>query len=170
MNEQIRIYVTGLLESYQKRSRQIELLSYELSHRTNITEDEMIVSLALGHGDGGGPSAGQISDKTPYVALNYRDKTDRANQSGRGEIANQLAELEGQQRRLNYYVSLLASRQAEILELLYFEGCSQEVCADKLGITTRTVRRLRNEAIDELAELYGFAGGFANNGCPGADR
>ena len=73
-------------------------------------------------------------------------------------------------RRLNYYVSLLASRQAEILELLYFEGCSQEVCADKLGITTRTVRRLRNEAIDELAELYGLVGGFANNGCPGADR
>lgn len=161
-NAETRTYVVRLLEFYQKRSKQIELLHYELSHPADISENEMIGALALAHGEGSG-TGGHISDKTLYIAMNYQQRTENANQGTRAEIVNQLVELENQQERLNYYVSLLKKRHAEVLKLLYFEGYSQEECAVKLDITTRTVRRIKDDAIDELAEMYSFTG----NNCKG---
>ena len=154
-NVETKAYVIGLLESYRKRAKQIELLHYELSHPTDISENEMIGALALAHGEGGG-TGGHISDKTLYIALNYQQRTESANQGTRTEIVSQLVELEDQQERLNYYVSLLKARHAELLRLLYFEGYSQEECAKKLDVAARTVRRIKDDAIDELTEMYSF--------------
>ena len=154
-NVETKAYVVGLLESYRKRSKQIELLHYELSHPTDISENEMIGALALAHGEGGG-TGGHISDKTLYIAMNYQQRTENANQGTRTEIVNQLVELENQQERLKYYVSLLKARHAEVLRFLYFEGYSQEECAKKLDVAIRTVRRIKDDAIDELAEMYLF--------------
>ena len=161
MTVDTKTYVVGLLESYQQRSKQLDLLHYELSHQTDISENEMISALALSHGEGGGGTVGHISDKTLYIALNYQEQIQKASGASKSEIADQLMELENIQRRLVYYVSLLDKRQAELLELLYFEGYSQEECAAKLGIATRTVRRIREDALDGLTELYSFAEGFA---------
>lgn len=164
-NAETKTYVVGLLESYQKRSKQIELLHYELSHPSDISENEMIGALALAHGEGGG-SGGHISNKTLYIAMNYQQRTKKANQGTRAEIVDQLVELENQQERLNYYVSLLKARHTELLKLLYFEGYSQEECAKKLKVATRTVRRIRDDAIDELVEMYSFTKGVAKRACP----
>ena len=164
-NVETKTYVVELLESYQKRSKQIELLHYELSHPTDISENEMIGALALAHGNGGG-SGGYISDKTLYIAMNYQQRTKNANQGTRAEIVSQLIELEDQQERLKYYVSLLKARHAELLKFLYFEGYSQEECANKLAIATRTVRRIKDDAIDELAEMYSFTERAAMRTCP----
>ncbi len=161
MTVDTKTYVVGLLESYQKRSKQIDLLHYELSHPTDISENEMISALALSHAEGGGGTVGHISDKTLYIALNYQEQIQKASGASKSEIADQLMELENIQRRLVYYVSLLDKRQAELLEHLYFEGYSQEECAAKLGIATRTVRRIREDALNNLTELYSFAEGFA---------
>ena len=161
-----KAYVVDLLESYRRRSKQIELLHYELSHPTDISENEMIGALALAHGESGG-TGGHISDKTLYIAMNYQQRTENAKQETRTEIVSQLVELESQQERLNYYVSFLKSRHAELLRLLYFEGYSQEECAGKLEVTARTVRRVKDEAIDELAEMYSFTRRSAKKTCPG---
>ena len=125
----------------------------------------MIGALALAHGVGSG-TGGHISDKTLYIALNYQQRTENANQETRAEIVSQLVELESQQERLNYYVSLLKARHAELLRLLYFEGYSQEDCAKKLDVAVRTVRRIKDDAIDELAEMYFFTGRAAKRTCP----
>ena len=161
MTVDTKTYVVGLLESYQKRSKQIDLLHYELSHQTDISENEMINALALSQGEGGGGTIGHISDKTLYIALNYQEQVQKASSASKSEIGTQLMELENLQRRLTYYVSLLEKRQAELLELLYFEGCSQEECAARLGIAGRTVRRIREDALNALTELYCFAEGVA---------
>ena len=71
MNIKTKTYVIGLLESYQKREKQVELLHYELSHPISISKNEMIGTLALAHGDGGCRPDGHISDKTLYIAMNY---------------------------------------------------------------------------------------------------
>ena len=162
MTVDIKTYVVGLLESYQKRSKQIDLLHYELSHQTDISENEMINALALSHGEGGSGTIGHISDKTLYIALNYQEQVQKASSASKSEVATQLMELENLQKRLTYYVSLLDKRQAELLELLYFEGYSQEECAAKLGIATRTVRRIKDEALNAQEELYCFAEGVAS--------
>ena len=161
MTVDTKTYVVGLLESYQKRSKQIDLLHYELSHQTDISENEMINALALSHGEGGGGTIGHISDKTLYIALNYQEQVQKASSASKSEIGTQLMELENLQRRLTYYVSLLEKRQAELLELLYFEGCSKEECAARLGIAGSTVRRIREDALNALTELYCFAEGVA---------
>lgn len=163
MNVETRMYVVDLLESYQKRSKQIELLHYELSHPARVSEDEIIGALALAHGDGeGGRPGGHASDKTLYIALNYQARANHANSDTAEEVVGQLVTLEREQERLNYYVSLLNSRHAELLKLLYFEGYSQEECAKKLEIATRTVRRIKDDAIEELTEMYSFTGEVAN--------
>ena len=54
MNIEIKAHVVDLLESYQKREKQIELLHYELSHPVHVSENEIIGALALSHGDGSG--------------------------------------------------------------------------------------------------------------------
>lgn len=46
MTADTKAYVVGLLESYQKRSKQIDLLHYELSHPVRVSENEMIGALA----------------------------------------------------------------------------------------------------------------------------
>ena len=80
MNVETRMYVVDLLESYQKRSKQIELLHYELSHPARVSENEIIGALALAHGDGeGGRPGGHASDKTLYIALNYQARANHVN-------------------------------------------------------------------------------------------
>ena len=109
MSIDTKAYVVGLLETYQKRSKQIELLHYELSHPARVSENEMIGALALAHGEGSGRPGGHASDKTLYIALNYQERTEEANQLGADEVVEQLVALEKEQERLKYYVSLLDS-------------------------------------------------------------
>ena len=119
MNNDMRSYVINLLETYQERTRKIALLHYELEHPAYTSEAEMISAMALGHGAGGGShTEGHISDKTLYIALNYQSKVDKLNADTKEEIVVQLVELERDQKRLDYYISLLDERQINVLQLL----------------------------------------------------
>ena len=40
--------------------------------------------------------------------------------------------------------------------MIYFEGYNQDDAARKLGIVPRTLRRIKNGAVDKLAEIYEF--------------
>ena len=163
MNDDMKSYVVSLLETCQERKRKIALLHYELDHPAHTSESEMIGAMALGHGvgSGGGHVEGHISDKTLYIALNYQSKADKLNADIKEEIVVQLVELEQEQRRLEYYVSLLEKRQAEVIRLIHFEGHTQNEVATELAVVPRTVRRIRNEALDKLVDMYSFAKDFA---------
>lgn len=159
MDNDMKLRVTYLLETYQERQRKIALLHYELEHPAHTSEAEMINAMALGHGVGGsgGHVEGHISDKTLYIALNYQSKVDKLNADTKEEIVVQLVELEQEQKRLDYYISLLNKRQAEVIKLTFFEGYAQNDVARKLAIVPRTVRRIKEEAVDKLVEMYSFA-------------
>lgn len=158
MNIDMKTRVVVLLETYPKRERQISLLHYEMRHIARISPEEIIDSMSLGHGSSmGGSGKGHISDKTMYIALNYQERMDRMNMETTNEIAERLLELEAEQDRLRYYVSLLEKREAEVIRLFYFEGCNQNVISEELRIVPRTMRRIKREAIEKLAEMYAFA-------------
>ena len=159
MNSDTKSYVVNLLETYQERKRKITMLHYELEHPAHTSEAEMISAMALGHGAGRNDShiEGHISDKTLYIALNYQSKVAKMNADTKEKIVVQLVEMEHEQKRLEYYVSLLAYRQAEVIKLTFFERCSQNDVARKLAIVPRTVRRIKEEAVDKLVEMYSFA-------------
>lgn len=109
MNSDTRTYVVNLLNTCQERQRKIALLRYELEHPAHMSGAEMISTMALGHGVdvSGGHTEGRISDKTLYIALNYRSKVDKMNADTKDEIVVQLVELEQEQKRLEYYISLM---------------------------------------------------------------
>lgn len=161
MNTDMKKQVTKLLETYPDRERQIALLHYEMQHSTRISPEEVIDSMALGHGDGvGGSGKGRISNKTMYIALNYQDRMDRMNAEAANEIAQRLLELEEEQDRLRHYVSLLEKREADVIRSFYIEGISWEEIAQKIGVALRTVHKIKNRAIDHLAEMYAYKAGL----------
>ena len=89
-----------------------------------------------------------------YIALNYQEQMERVNAETMNEIAQTLLKLEQEQDRLRYYVSLLEKRETEVIQLVYFENCNQDKAAKKLEIVPRTLRRIKNGAVDKLAEMY----------------
>lgn len=160
MNNDIKFYVVNLLETCQERKRKIALLHYELEHPVHMSEAEMISTMALGHGSGsgGGHADGHISDKTLYIALNYQNKADKLNTDAKEEIVLQLVNLEQEQARLEYYTSLLEKRQALVVRLAYFEGLPWDEVAKEAGTAVRTIHKIKNQALGQLAEMYRFTG------------
>lgn len=161
MGVEMKEHILDLLENYSKREQQINLLHYEMKHSARISPEELIDSMALGHGDGmGGSSKGHISNKTMYIALNYQERMNRMNAEAASEIAQHLLTLEAEQDRIRYYVSLLEKREAEVLRSFYFEGRSWEETAKKIGVVLRSVYKIKNKAIDHLAALYIYTAGL----------
>ena len=154
MNTDLKDHVEKLLDNYLDREREIDVLHYELKHPASSSEDEQIYAMALARNDGLGRSGGHVSDKTMYIALNYQEKTNKMNSDTVREIAVRLMRLEQEQNRLNYYISLLESMQAEVLRLLYIERLKRKEAERALGRSSKTVRKLRNDALDALVKMY----------------
>ena len=119
-NKNIEAYVVNILESYPKRELQISLLHYEMQHTAHISPEEMIEGMSFAHGDSTGGRKGRISDKTMYIALNYQERMDRMNEDAANKIARRLLELESEQDRIRYYVSLMEKRESVVIRLTYF--------------------------------------------------
>lgn len=157
MNTDMKTNVVNLLESYTMRERQIALLHYEMQHTAYISSDEVIDAMSLGHGDNmGGSSRGHISNKTMYIALNYQEQMEHMNAEAANEIAQQLLALESEQDRIRYYISLLDKREAKVIRSFYIESRPWEEIAQEIGVALRTVHKIKNRAIDHLAELYAY--------------
>lgn len=155
MNTDMKVRVLSLLETYSKRKREIDALSYELAHPAQVSPAEQLEAMTYAHGNAEGkPSISHISDKTLYIALNYREKTEKLNAGVVNEIAGQLVEMQQEQSRLEYYVSLLEPRQAEVIRRTYFQPEPQEAIAKALNVSVRTVQTNKMQAIDTLVGLY----------------
>ena len=74
----IREYVLRELENYPRILRQIAVLRYEMEHPAKVSEEEMLDAMAFARGEHTGSAPGHISDKTFYIAMNYRQKTEDA--------------------------------------------------------------------------------------------
>lgn len=161
MNTDMKKQITKLLETYPERERQIALLHYEMQHSACVSPEEVIDTMALGHGDGmGGIGKCRISDKTMYIALNYQERMDRMNTEAANEIAQRLLELEGEQDRIRYYISLLDERESKVIRSFYIDGVSWEEIALEIGVALRTVHKIKNRAIGHLTELYAYKAGL----------
>lgn len=160
MKEAIKIKVMDLLNNYMINQQKIAVLRYEMEHPSAITPTEMIDAMSFGHQADGMPAQGHISNKTLYIALNYQEKMDSINQESAEAIATQLWELEREYDRLNYYLSVLPSSDADIIRAVYFEGKTSEQIAAPLGVAPRTIRDAKARAVDHLCEMYEFTDGL----------
>lgn len=150
-------HVTSLLQNYRAAKRKIQQLRYELEHPTHVTPDEMIEAMSFAKGEEAGRPSGNISNKTLYIAMNYQDAADRANAAVMDDLVSRLVPLEQEISRLEHYVALLEQRQTAVIRLFFFEGRSiPEICSE-MRFTAKTMRAVRQQAINELAEMYAFA-------------
>ena len=70
------------------------------------------------------------------------------------DLVSRLVPLEQEISRLEHYMAFLEPRQAEVFRLAYFEGHTWQQISAKTQITTRTLYKLRNQAVEELVEMY----------------
>lgn len=155
MNTDMKAYVLDLLSPYPKRKREIEVLRYELTHPAQVSPADQLEAMNYAHGNTDGkPSTGHVSDKTLFIALNYQEKAEKLNASVVNEVSGLLYKAQQEQSRLEYYVSLLEPRQAEVIRRTFFEPEPQEAIAKYLNISVRTVQTDKTQAIDTLVELY----------------
>lgn len=157
MNAEMKNYVIKLLETYHDRERKIAVLRYDLEHPSEVGVTEQIEAMNYGSGEGVGHSKGHVSNKTLYIALNYEEQAKQLNAESAKEIADELFILERRQKKLLYYISLLEKRQAEVVRMVYMEGVSTKKAAEQHGLTVRTIERIREDAVDNLAEMYAYS-------------
>ena len=152
-----RASVQHLLEQYPELIRKISILRFELQHPSTVSPDDMIDTMNFEHRTGEGLISGVVSNKTMYIALNYRDHADQVNRKHFDEIASRLVPLERSIERLQHYVSLLDKRMAHVIRSYYFDCYSWDEIASQLGLSVRSVQKLKNTAVDKLTEMYEFA-------------
>ena len=102
MTINIKNYVIQELEAYPRILRQISVLRYEMEHPAHVSAQEMLDAMAYACGDCTGSSPGHVSDKTFYIAMNYRQKAAAANSEISEEISAKLLELERKKGRIEY--------------------------------------------------------------------
>ncbi len=160
MSAEMYNYVENLLKGYPKRERKIAVLQYNLAHPARLSKTEQIEAMTYGRGDSLGQSKGRVSNKTLYIALNYEEQAERMNAEAVSEISGELFELEQTQKRLTYFISLLETRQADIIRLVYFEELPTKEVARQYSLTDRTIDRIKRAAIETLAEMYEYSERF----------
>ena len=155
----IRVQVIEDLKSYPELKKKVVLLRFEQEHPARITDGEVLDSMALSRpvSDGIRPS-GHISDKTMLIATQFRDKADRLNQETIMEIARELHSVERQLSKLEFYVSQLEEKQAEVIRKYYFEGKTWGELQREMHLSPRTLLKRRDDGLDALVSIYSYLG------------
>lgn len=149
-----REQIIDLLTNYRSNKRKAVQLTYELEHLQSVTPEEMLEAMIFSRPSEPGGHSGQVSDKTFRIALNYREETAQMNSQTQSALLTVLLPLLRELDRLEHYVRTLDRRQTLVMTRLFFEGHSQEDVAEELGCSARTVRSLKQAAIDVLTEMY----------------
>lgn len=155
MGKDYKHYVLTLLETSPSRLRHMEIMWYELHKIPQISSLEMIEVMSF-------QPPNNALERTypknvPEIALSYQSTTQRINEETAKEILDAYMNLYHEQHRLIHYISLLSENQQRVLHLYYFQSCTWMTVAKSLNTTVRTAQRIRQQAIEDLANLYAYA-------------
>ena len=148
--------VVSMLKDYSAKKLRISVLRYELEHPANISLDDVIDSMSFAKGTGERRSVGHVSNKTMYIALNYRQDAAALNAATSDEIMTELLRLENETARLDFYIGLLEKQHRDAVRLFYMDGLPLQQVAEALSTSVWSVRKMRHEAVALLAEMYGY--------------
>ena len=102
--------------------------------------------------------AGYISDKTMRIAVQFRDRKERLNQENIMEIAQELHTVETLISKLEFHVSQLDPRQAEVIQKYYFEGKTWGELQQEMHLSPRALIKRRDEGVEALVDIYEYLG------------
>ena len=149
--------VLNQLEKYQETTRRLELLRYEIQHLDRVTPSDVIEMMTFQKEVADSNRDTPYPKAVPEIAFSYRQVAEHLNAEAADELLSVYADLCQTHDRLLHYIGLLDPRQQSVIRKYYFESCTWNEIADALGITTRTAPRIRQPAVEELANMYSFA-------------
>ena len=74
------------------------------------------------------------------------------------EIARELHSVERQLSKLEFYVSQLEEKQAEVIRKYYFEGKTWGELQREMHLSPRTLLKRRDDGLDALVSIYSYLG------------
>ena len=154
MEKKMADYIVTLLETYTKTTRKIRLLHYELQHCGVISPEETIEMMSLSRRENYADT--DLPHNVAGIAMCFRQITEQLNREAMEEISAQFAALVGERNRLLYYIGLLEPRKSAVITEHYFAERSWTEVAAQLGLTRRTIYKIRKDAIDDLAKFYSY--------------
>lgn len=154
MEKDMTEYILTLLETYTKTTNKIRLLHYEMQHCRAIIPEETIEMMSLSRHES--CTDNDFPHSVAGIAMCFREITEQMNRETAEEISAQFASLIGERHRLLYYIGLLDQRKSTVLTEHYFSQRSWTEVAAQMGLTRRTVYKIRKDAIDDLVRLYSF--------------
>ena len=148
------------LEAYHSVKQKLALLSYELSHPAQITDEDYLSTVAVSSSrtDSAARGCGPNLDKTMGLALSYREKAERLNTEVVSEVFREWQELQTDINRMDFYMGLLEAEHRQVLQMHYIQRMKWLEIEDEINVPKRTLMRRRNEAIDRLTEMYNYTG------------
>ena len=154
-NETVKEFVLQQLKSYKANKQRADALRYEYEHFKAVTPEDTITAMSFSHGcDGIRAPAGHTSDKTPYIALNYQNKTNQSNYRTKADILDEYIPVSQDVERLEHHISLLMPRETKILYLRYRDGMKFAEIAEEMQLSARSVSNIHKSAIARLCEMY----------------
>ena len=156
--------IIELLKDYPRMKKKISLLRYELEHPVKLSPEEMIEAMSFAKGSGETHSSGTVSNKTLYIAMNYQQEADKLRTEAAEEIISRLIALEQTVNKLEYYIGLLPEEEQEMVRLYYFEHKPLLDLVDYFNVSIWSVRKLRDNAVEHLAQMYDYVQGGENEG------
>ena len=156
MGKEVNQYVLSLLETYPETSKRIELMRYELYSSMVVSPQEMIEVMSFSKKDA--EANAKYPHTVPEIALCYKEIAQRLNHEVAESVMETYVSMIRERDRLHRRISLLAPRQAEIIQEYYIHRNSWGDIAKNMGISLRTAYSTRQQAVDALVQMYTFTG------------
>ena len=138
---QLKDRILNLLTNYIDDKRRLSLLKFEQVHPPKLNESDMIEGMMLGRNgdDQHCSSMGHISDKTYYVAMNYRQYSANLKQEYITDLSQQVYLLEQKLGRLDNCLSQLPCIQSQVLIGIFEEDKKIGELVEELEVSESTV-------------------------------
>lgn len=147
-------YVEYLLKNWQPLNQQLKELKALVEGFNDLTEEDIIEELTFKKSQEEKVKGSHISDKTPSIALVYKEAMEKQSMKSRRELIKVIEATEGELKRLERAMNALSIENRQILEELYFQGKSYKVVARALALSESTLNRYRKKAIEYMAGLF----------------
>jgi len=149
--QEIKKQVEFILHSYTTMKREVQVLEFELSRITTSLHPEIIEGLILSHSDQEHVSGPHHSDKTAEIAIEHFDSQINGEYHAlRTLISNIRFEL----YRIEYYLSLLPDKEAEVIRMFYFDELTWAQITEKSICAQSTMQRRKSKGLEKLVQYY----------------
>lgn len=145
-----------MFDKYGEMKKERQMLSYQISHFTEITPDDVIEAMAFAHpvDDDVRVQTSGTSDKTASIAMNYHKIIAKENDDYYQFLVDKYEQLDSEIYFIDCVVKSLGGDKTAIVMEVLDKGLTWDQIADSYHVSRATVRRYRQAAIDELEKQY----------------